>query len=318
MKIAIINFSNRTNGNSLDISKYLKDLYIGNDVKLYNFSSLNIEACGSCAYECLKKGYRCPKKDKINKMYHTICNADMCYYVLPNYCDYPCSNFFLFNERSCGYFNNNYQKMDKYLNVKKKFIVITNSNTENFIEILKKHVKNENPEILFISTKKFGLLSASDRVLTINSSKVLIEDFVNDNYHLEESAMGVVLCNDKILATKEEIYGNLMFSLPKGHVEKNETYIETAIREVNEETGVELNSKDFYLALEPYEIKFIDHYHRLIKKKIYPLLFKINEEKPFHINEKRVKEINYYNVYEFIKNCSYENIKNIILDALTK
>ena len=313
MKVTIINFSNRKGGNSDSISKYLKTLFNEDDnVKIFNL--INIEKCGKCNYNCLKEK-KCPHEDNITNIYRNICNSDICYFVLPNYCDYPSSNFFIFNERGNGYFNKKEGRLIKYINVKKKFIVITNSNTENFVDIMKNHV-NEDPDILFISPKKFGMSSFSDNILNNDKCKILLKDFKEDNYKLEESAMGVVICNNKILATKEDIYNNLVFSLPKGHIENNETHIETAIREVYEETGLKLTKENFAKSLNHYEIKFIDHHHRLIKKYIYPILFKIDNESNLNIKEKRVKEVGFYNIYEFIENCSYENIKSIIIKSL--
>lgn len=315
MKISIINFSNRKNGNSQMIMEFLKEIYINAEIKTYNFSSMKISQCGNCNYECMKDKERCPYKDKIYNIYKNIMNSDICYYIVANYCEYPCSNFFIFNERRCGYFNKNDKKLNKYLNIRKKFIVITNSNTINFLDIFKYHVNNE-PDVLFISPKKFGLSSISDNVLSNINAKNLIYEFTIDNYKYEKSAMGIVLYNNTILATKEDIYGTIAFSLPKGHIESNETYIETAIREVYEETGYELMEENYIDSLKPYEVKFIDHNYHLIKKMIYPIIFKVNEIKELEIKESRVKETNFYNVYEFIQNCSYDNLKNIVLEAL--
>lgn len=315
MKVSIINFSNRKNGNSQMIMKLLSELYVDEKVKAYNFSSMHISQCGKCSYECMKENEKCPYKDKIYEIYKNIISSDICYYIVANYCDYPCSNFFIFNERGCGYFNKNEKKLTKYLNVKKKFIVITNSNTKNFLDIFKYHV-NDEPDVLFISPKKFGLSSISDNVLSNPSAKYLISDFTQDIYRNEVSAMGIVMLEDKILATKEDIYGNVAFSLPKGHVEKDETYIETAIREVEEETSFKLTKEDYVKSLEPYEVKFIDHNYHLVKKLIYPIIFKVNNMQDLVIKEKRVKEISFYNVYEFIQNCTYDNLKYIVLDAL--
>ncbi len=74
----------------------------------------------------------------------------------------------------------------------------------------------------------------------------------------EESAMAIVFYKDKILATKELIYGKEILSCPKGHIEKNETHIETAIRECFEETNVTLDIKDYVKEETPYSINFID------------------------------------------------------------
>lgn len=316
MKVCIVNFSNRSNGNCKSIAALLKSLYLKDNVKVFNYSSMAIEACGKCNYECLKAKTICPYNDKIKSIYTNISNSDLCYYILPNYCDYPCSNFFVFNERGCGFFNKSKEKLNKYLNVKKKFIVISNSNTSNFENILKYHINDNKLDILFLSTKKFGITSINDNLLINNHATKLIQDFAFDNYFSEESAMGIVLYQNRILATKEDVYGNIAFSLPKGHIENNETNMETAIQEVEEETGFKVDKKDFIKELEGYEVKFINHHYQLIKKKITPILFKVDKISELTIKEKRVQEVDFYNIYEFFKNCSYNNLKDILLDIL--
>ena len=57
----------------------------------------------------------------------------------------------------------------------------------------------------------------------------------------------VVFNNNKVLIIKHK-YGHISF--PKGHVEGNETEEETAIREVREETGIDIeiiNDKKYYV-----------------------------------------------------------------------
>lgn len=46
---------------------------------------------------------------------------------------------------------------------------------------------------------------------------------------------------------------NNSWSLPKGHVEKNETDIEAALREIKEETGIEKDELNFVSPLPSYE-----------------------------------------------------------------
>lgn len=60
---------------------------------------------------------------------------------------------------------------------------------------------------------------------------------------IEQSAMAVVLCKGKILATVEDIYGRKVLSLPKGHNEQGETLLQTAIRECFEETNIILTER---------------------------------------------------------------------------
>ncbi len=61
--------------------------------------------------------------------------------------------------------------------------------------------------------------------------------------------------------------GRLLWSLPKGHIEKGETAEETAVREVSEETGIkgkvlaELGSIDYWFVTEGRRVhKTVHHY----------------------------------------------------------
>lgn len=67
--------------------------------------------------------------------------SDVVFYVVPNYSDFPCSNFFIFNERGQCYFRGTEKRMEKYLSVKKKFIVVSNTGEDNFIRAFRDHVK---------------------------------------------------------------------------------------------------------------------------------------------------------------------------------
>ncbi|MDE5565517.1 MAG: GNAT family N-acetyltransferase, partial [Anaeroplasmataceae bacterium] len=76
----------------------------------------------------------------------------------------------------------------------------------------------------------------------------------------EESAMAIVIVKNKILATKELVYGKVRLSVPKGHVENNETYIETAMRECFEETGIQLQKDNYKKSDEPEKKKRVKEY----------------------------------------------------------
>lgn len=92
-----------------------------------------------------------------------------------------------------------------------------------------------------------------------------IDNKTNNNQHeikLEQSAMAVVLLDDKILTTKELIYGKEVVSLPKGHVEPHEELVDTAIRECFEETNIVITKNDLVQQLTPHTYEFI---HRKTK-----------------------------------------------------
>ncbi len=133
---------------------------------------------------------------------------------------------------------------------------------------------------------------------------------------VEQSAMAVVLCGNLILTTKELIYGKEILSLPKGHIEGNESNIETAIRECFEEASLELNKNDFVKELKPFSYEFIDHNDKLISKTICPVLFRVNEAPKLTPKEKNVLEINWVDIEEFYKITSYDNVRVILKEVL--
>ena len=134
----------------------------------------------------------------------------------------------------------------------------------------------------------------------------------------EESAMAVVFYHNKILATQEIIYGKEVLSCPKGHIEPNETHIETAIRECFEETNVVLTKEDFIAEIDSYTIQFVDHHNNFISKTIYPICFSINQKGTPLSKEERILSIAYMYIDDFLKNCSYDNVKNIVKNSLQK
>jgi len=96
---------------------------------------------------------------------------------VPNYCNYPCANFFIFNERSQCFFQHHEERLEKYLRVPKRFIVVSNTETANFREAMTQHT-NSNPEILFLSAKKYGKVSIEGTILESDDAKADLQRFV--------------------------------------------------------------------------------------------------------------------------------------------
>ena len=136
MKICIINFIGRVVGNCKSIADFICEKYKGEDVKRFDFNRINLTPCGKCNAECFQKRESCPYfAEGAYKIYDSITNADLTYFILPNYCDYPCANYFIFNERSQCYFQGREDLLVQYLSVNKKFIVISNTNRTNFTKL---------------------------------------------------------------------------------------------------------------------------------------------------------------------------------------
>ena len=129
---------------------------------------------------------------------------------------------------------------------------------------------------------------------------------------IEQSAMAVVLCKGKILATVEDIYGRNVLSLPKGHNEQGETLLQTAIRECFEETNIVLTEENMVKALTPYSYQFSTPSNELVQKTIAPFLFEVESEGQPIAKEKRMISVGWMEISEFLQKCSYDNVKAIV------
>ena len=127
---------------------------------------------------------------------------------------------------------------------------------------------------------------------------------------IKEKSCGAVIFNEdmtKVLLIKHN-RGHISF--PKGHQENNETDKETALREVKEETGINIeiiSEKSFHVSYSPNKDKnYKDVYYyigKIIGGKINPQLEEISE--CFWINRE-----------EATKLITYDNDKKILLDIL--
>ena len=176
MSICVVSFSGREKGNCAQIGGLISSLLPG--VKQYNFSDFEIHPCGQCHYECFTKGDRCPWiGDKEHELLEAITKSSLTYFILPNYCDYPCANFFIFNERSLCYFQGREDLLEAYERVPKKVIVVSNTNQEHFKTALSYHADTE-PEILFLSAKQYGKVSVDGDLLTSEQAVADLKRFI--------------------------------------------------------------------------------------------------------------------------------------------
>ena len=163
-----------------------------------------------------------------------------------------------------------------------------------------------------IELKKINTNNLEELDLNLNS------ECVTNFPKIEESAMAIVIYKNKILATNELIYGNEKISLPKGHKEENETILETAIRECFEETNIVLKDSNLVKKLEPFSYDFSTPNNDLIRKMIYPFLFRVDEGGIPLPKEERILWVRWIEIAEFINICTYENIKVIVENIFKK
>lgn len=176
MKTVVITFSSRPNGNCSQIGKLIVSL-MQNSV-LFDFSEFDLHPCGRCTAECFVARENCPYfEDKEYEMLDTMIHSDVVYFVLPNYCDYPSANYFIFNERSQCFFQGRPDLLKAYLKIPKRSIVISNTNKDNFIQALTYQSEKE-PDVLFLSGKEYGKTSIDGDLLTSEKALEHIRQFI--------------------------------------------------------------------------------------------------------------------------------------------
>ena len=129
---------------------------------------------------------------------------------------------------------------------------------------------------------------------------------------IEISAMAVVICDDEILTTNEIIFGKETLSLPKGHNEKHESLIETAIRECFEETDIVISKGDFERGLDSYSYEFLTSSNNLVRKVIVPFLFRVTEKGTPTAKEEKIVSVQWMNIEDFLQLGTHENVKAIV------
>lgn len=122
----------------------------------------------------------------------------------------------------------------------------------------------------------------------------------------EKSCGCIIIENSKVLLIKQ-IKG--IWGFPKGHVEKDETELETAIREVKEETNIDVEVQEDKRYTMNYKTdKGAD------KEVVLFLAKKIGGDiKP---QESEVSVIEWLDFDEAIKKISYENTKELFRKVL--
>lgn len=151
----IISFSSRKNGNCELISEFLGSV-LGKSVRKYRFTEFYIHPCGGCDYECFQDSDACPYTGDMEiELLQEISRSDEAYFVVPNYCDHPNAWFYIFNERSNCWFQNHPKRLEQYLKVKKKFLVVSSTQSDSFLRAFQQHTE-DTPDILYLSARLFG------------------------------------------------------------------------------------------------------------------------------------------------------------------
>jgi len=178
MKISVINYSSRKNGNGYHIVEYIKDIIVRQNGRydLIDFSSFATNSCGTCNYECFDND--CVyENDEIYRAYRKILNSNIVISVIPIYGGLPCSNFFVFNERAQGAFKDD--EFEQLERIKNKYIIIGNTGTEITKKIIyenDEHAKEE--DFLIISSNEVGERSIKGNLMDYDRYREKVCRFV--------------------------------------------------------------------------------------------------------------------------------------------
>lgn len=181
MAYCILSFSGRTGGNCEKIAAEIQILLRDRDAVCYDFSKFVLHPCGQCRYDCFQKDGVCPHGDDPEyEICDTVANSEMSYFIVPNYCDFPCANFFAFNERSQCYFQWHAARLERYLAAPKKFITVSNTGRENFLTAFRDHVpEGTEPDTLFLSARAFGKISIQGNLMDSEEARSALRRFLN-------------------------------------------------------------------------------------------------------------------------------------------
>ncbi len=119
--------------------------------------------------------------DDIKSIYDGILNSNQVIFIIPIYSDYPCSNFFIFRERSQCIFNDEKIYL-KYLKISKRFIIIGNTGIEQTTMILKNDFKDsfDSNYIANIKSNDVGEKSTKGNLITYKEISQQIDILIND------------------------------------------------------------------------------------------------------------------------------------------
>jgi 8-oxo-dGTP pyrophosphatase MutT (NUDIX family) len=121
----------------------------------------------------------------------------------------------------------------------------------------------------------------------------------------KKSCGAIIINEDKVLIL-QQVAGHWGF--PKGHVEEGETEVETAKREIKEETNLDVEIND--------KLRYTEEYSPAdgVKKEVvYFVAKKIGGE--IKVQEEEVNEIQWLSYNEAMERLTYDNSKELLKKA---
>ena len=122
----------------------------------------------------------------------------------------------------------------------------------------------------------------------------------------EKSCGAVIFDGDKVLVI-QQVKGHWGF--PKGHVEEGETEVETALREIKEETNLDVEINENYRYVERYSPS-----EDVEKDVVFFIAKKIGGD--IKVQEEEVKATEWLSPREAVEKVTYDTSKKIISNVI--
>lgn len=177
MRRLIISFSGRSNGNCTRIAEFLAREMP--DSQVFRFCDIEIGPCGNCDGECLKGG-TCPKDDTEQVLLDAVCSCDEAWFIVPDHCGFPCANLYIYNERSTGYFCRQPHRLEEYLAVPKRFVLVSNSDQDNFNRAFAQHT-HDKPIVIQLRSNEFHVSSIAGSLVDIPEIQKRLKQFIHSD-----------------------------------------------------------------------------------------------------------------------------------------
>lgn len=123
------------------------------------------------------------------------------------------------------------------------------------------------------------------------------------NLRKEKSCGCIIIKNEKVLLVHQK--NGDFWGFPKGHMEESEDEIKTALREVKEEVGLDVEIN--------IEKRYVLNY--IIKDEIYKttvLYIAVPKNENLKMQESEIEDIKWYNFDEALKILTLENWKELL------
>lgn len=178
--IDIVHFSARPGGNCAAIAKQLSALHPDAEVTVCPIAALDINPCRNCQYQCFAAPTDCPHiQDDLLGLYQRLLQADLVYFILPNYAGSPPALYYAFNERSQCVFQGNEPLLNAYLAVPKRFIFVSNGACSALDELPMYHIAEDAAaDTLYLAPRRYSPSSIDGTMMDAPAAQAALSRFV--------------------------------------------------------------------------------------------------------------------------------------------